>query len=127
MYYKKFRRESVFLLVLVLFFLVILSGCDFVKVESWDHVVVAGNYTDLGTHSVYRINDSRFNEDDWYDIWMDNSFWPPATGWGPFDSTYDSVELRMYFQPLYNDGYVEWNSYTSVDIVGATLRFYRQY
>ena len=91
MYYTIFRRESVFLVVLVLFFLVILSGCEILEVESWTHVVVAENYTDAGGYSVYRIDDNRFNQNDWYDIWMDNSYWDPAFGWGPFDSVFDSV------------------------------------
>ena len=126
MYYKIFKRKSVFLLVLVLLFLVLLSDCDFVEVESWTHVVVADNYTNAEGYSVYRIDDSRFNENDWYDIWMDNSYWDPASGWSSFDSVYDFTVPRMYFQPLYSNGYVEWNSFTSTDIVGATLRFYHQ-
>jgi len=126
MYNRRFRGKTVILIILVLFFLEILSGSDFVKVESWTHVVVAENYTDADGYSVYRIDDSRFNENDWYDLWMDNSYWGKS-GWCSFDSVFDSGAGRMYFQPLYNDGYVEWDSFTSTDILGATLRFYRQY
>ena len=139
MYYSKLRKGSVFLVVLVMFFLVILPGCELLglteeeNIESWTHVIVAENYTDFGTYGVYRIEDSRFNENDWYEMWMDNSYWDPASGWGSFDSVYDSVAMRMYFQPLYNDGYVEWNTYTATDLLAdgthpeaATLRFYRQ-
>lgn len=102
-----------------------LFGCELFKVptyEYWDHEVVAANYTEEGGEYTYTYHDTRFNQTDWYDIYMDNSYWGDGLGWGPFDSVFDSGVF--YYQPMYYDGYVQWRTYAPPDIVDATLRFY---
>ncbi len=104
----------------------LLTGCltePESQLEMWTHVVTAGNYTADGAHGVYRIVDSRFNTRDWYDVWIDDSYWDPELGWSSFESTYDSG--TFYYEPEYYDGYAEWNTLSITDIIGATLRFYR--
>lgn len=80
MFRFKFRKGSFFLFALILFSLVLFSGCDpsGSNVESWTHTVKAENYTDAGGYSVYRVTEERFNQNDWFDIWMENSFWDPT-------------------------------------------------
>ncbi len=116
------------LFILMLGVILIFSSCtleeDFI---AWTHDIVAENYTDMGTYAVYKIVDERFNTRDWYDVWIDDSIWDPALGWSSFEGVYDFDGTKMfYFEPEYYEGYVEWNSFTDADIVGATLRFYRR-
>ncbi len=102
------------------------SGCVLLKIpqyESWDHEVSADNYTTEGALNKYVYTDERFNQTDWFDVYMDNSYWVAGSGWGHFDSVYDAGVF--YYQPQYYDGYAEWYTYGPDDIVGATLRFYK--
>ncbi len=127
---KKRPFIKLFFSLLLILVIMTVSGCEFLGVEdsddftAWTHTIVAGNYTAMSGYAVYRITDDRFNTDDWYDVWMDDSFWDSALGWSSFESVYESG--RFYFEPEYYDGYIEWNAYSDTDIVGATLRFYRR-
>ena len=116
-------KKLLFLLPLIL----MLFGCRLlspIEYEQWEHTIIASNYSVEGNLYRYKYEDDRFNTTDWFDVFMDNSYWDDNYSWGPFDSVFDSGVF--YYQPEYYDGYVEWYSYGE-DIVGATLRFYRMH
>ena len=112
------KRFFALLLLSFLFF-----SCELLQIpryETWEHEIVAANYSTEGALYKYTYEDERFNESDWFDVYMDDSYWDSSYGWSHFDSVYDSGVF--YFQPVYYEGYVEWYAYGE-DIVGATLRF----
>ncbi len=121
-------KKIVFLISILIIVLGLLYSCEIFgeKFTSWEHIIIASNYTDKGDYAVYRIVDDRFNTLDWYDLWMDDSFWDSSAGWSSFEGIYDTDDGRFYFEPEYYNGYVEWNAYSDMDIVGATIRFYRR-
>ncbi|HAK46124.1 MAG TPA: hypothetical protein DCO79_09450 [Spirochaeta sp.] len=124
----KKNQRRILTLILAAFILMGLFSCSLFEPDfiAWEHVVVASNYTDMGDYGVYKIVDERFNTKDWYDVWMDDEYWDPDLGWSSFEGLYDSDVGRMYFEPEYYEGYTEWNTFTDIDIIGATLRFYRR-
>ncbi len=115
--------------LLVILFPFALLGCSgffgIPTLETWEHVVAAANYSEADGMYVYRYEDDRFNQEDWYEIYMDDSFWTVGAGWSRFEPVFDADTATFYYQPCYYDGYVEWYATADGAIVGATLRFYR--
>ncbi len=121
-------KKKVFLISILIVFLGLLYSCEIFseKYTSWEHVIIASNYTDKGSYAVYKIVDERFNTKDWYDLWMDDSYWDKSFGWSSFEGVFDADTGMFYFEPEYYDGYIEWNTFSDTDLVGATIRFYRR-
>jgi len=100
------------------------SAPDGGAVESWTHVIDEGNYREGEGSVLYRYEDRRFNTEDWYDVWMDDSHWGIEGGWSRFVDVYDSEKGMFMYGVEFYDGYIEFPAYGK-ELTGATLRFYR--
>ena len=91
---------------------------------SWTHQIKPENYRQEDGFMMYRYSDSRFVPGDWYDVWMDDSFWTPEAGWSRFVDVYDPDVGQFMYGVEFYDGYIEFPAY-GTELAGATLRFYR--
>jgi|GEM_PF-3024449 len=106
---------------------VVLSACmsdPAPAIESWEHVIAEENFVENGEIFTYRYADDRFNGNDWYDVWMDDSFWQPGAGYSRFVDVLDAETSVFMYAVSFHEGYIEFPSYGK-ELAGATLRFYR--